>query len=56
MLFPGDVSPQGRHAGAYDPSTNRKRKLPRILLILLSVAAIGAGGWFGYSYYRKKKS
>ena len=27
-----------------------------ILLILLSVAAIGAGGWFGYSYYRKKKS
>lgn len=40
MLFPGDVSPQGRHAGAYDPSTNRKRKLPRILLILLILALL----------------
>ncbi len=35
MLFPGDVSPQGRHAGAYDPGTSKKRLFLRIALALL---------------------
>ncbi|MBQ8200767.1 MAG: metallophosphoesterase [Clostridia bacterium] len=41
MLFPGHVSPQGRHAGAYDPSTSKKRTFMKImaaLLILLLLA------------------
>ena len=35
MLFPGDASPRGRHAGAYDPSTSVGRKFLRIVLILV---------------------
>ena len=35
MLFPGDTSQWGRHAGTYDPRTSRGRKVLRLLLILL---------------------
>ena len=35
MLFPGDASPRGRHAGAYDPSTSVGRKFLRTVLVLL---------------------
>lgn len=35
MLFPGDASPRGRHAGAYDPSTSIGRKILKIALILV---------------------
>lgn len=35
MLFPGDVSPRGRHAGAYDPSTSMGRKLLRLAISLV---------------------
>lgn len=35
MLFPGDASPRGRHAGAYDPSTSKGRKFLRVVLILV---------------------
>ncbi len=40
MLFPGYVSPQGRHAGAYDPSTSRVRAFFRIILILFVLFAL----------------
>ncbi len=32
-LFPGSVSPQGQHAGAYDPTTSVLRKVRKIALI-----------------------
>lgn len=35
MLFPGDASPRGSHAGAYDPSTSRARKFLRLAIILV---------------------
>lgn len=35
MLFPGDASPRGRHAGAYDPSTSRGRKFLKAVLVLI---------------------
>lgn len=35
MLFPGNASPQGRHAGAYDPSTSRGRKFLKAVLVLI---------------------
>lgn len=35
MLFPGDASPHGRHAGAYDPSTSRGRKFLKAVLVLI---------------------
>ena len=37
MLFPGDASPRGRHAGAYDPSTSVGRKFLRTVLILIAL-------------------
>ena len=37
MLFPGDASPRGRHAGAYDPSTSMGRKFLRAVLILVAL-------------------
>ncbi len=37
MLFPGDASPRGRHAGAYDPSTSIGRKFFRAVLILIAL-------------------
>lgn len=35
MLFPGDASIQGRHAGAYDPRTSRMRKFLIFLGVLV---------------------
>ncbi len=35
MLFPGDVSPRGNHAGTYDPSTSMGRKLLRLAIGLV---------------------
>lgn len=35
MIFPGNVSPRGRHAGAYDPSTSMGRKLFRLALAVV---------------------
>lgn len=35
MLFPGDASPRGKHAGAYDPSTSMGRKLLRLAISLV---------------------
>lgn len=35
MLFPGEVSPRGRHAGSYDPRTSGGRRFIRIVTILL---------------------
>ncbi len=35
MLFPGHVSPQGSHAGSYDPSTSVGRKFVRALIVLI---------------------
>lgn len=35
MLFPGDTSPRGRHAGSYDPSTSVGRKFLKAVLILV---------------------
>ena len=35
MIFPGNVSPRGRHAGAYDPSTSMGRKFFRLSLVLV---------------------
>ena len=40
MIFPGSVSPHGRHAGAYDPSTSTGRKLFRLTLVLLLLLAL----------------
>ena len=40
MIFPGSVSPRGRHAGAYDPSTSTGRKLFRLTLVLLLLLAL----------------
>ncbi|MBQ4580704.1 MAG: metallophosphoesterase [Clostridia bacterium] len=34
-LFPGENSPRGRHAGAYDPSDSLSGKLFRVLIVLL---------------------
>lgn len=34
-LFPGENSPRGRHAGAYDPSTSLSRRFFRTLLVLM---------------------
>ncbi len=34
-LFPGDNSPYGRHAGAYDPSTSLSAKIVRLLIVLV---------------------
>lgn len=35
MLFPGNVSPRGKHAGAYDPSTSIGRKCLRLAIALV---------------------
>ena len=35
MLFPGDASPRGRHAGAYDPSTSVGRKFLKLVIALI---------------------
>lgn len=35
MLFPGDASIQGRHAGVYDPRTSRMRKFLTFLGVLI---------------------
>lgn len=35
MLFPGDASPRGKHAGAYDPSTSMGRKLLHLVIGLV---------------------
>lgn len=37
MLFPGDASPRGNHAGTYDPSTSRARKFFRFAIIVVVV-------------------
>ncbi len=34
-FFPGENSPHGRHAGAYDPSTSLSRRLFRLMIILI---------------------
>ena len=34
-LFPGDNSPRGRHAGAYDPSTSLSRRFFRLVIFLV---------------------
>ncbi len=35
MIFPGNASPQGSHAGSYDPSTSVMRKFVKAAIILL---------------------
>ncbi len=35
MLFPGDASPHGRHAGSYDPTTSRSRLFLKIVITLV---------------------
>lgn len=40
MYFPGDASRQGRHAGAYDPSTSKMRKFLIFLGIILAAALV----------------
>ena len=35
MLFPGDASPRGRHAGTYDPSTSVGRKFLKLVIALI---------------------
>lgn len=35
MLFPGDASPYGRHAGAYDPSTSKGRRFLKAVFVLV---------------------
>ncbi len=37
MIFPGDASPRGRHAGAYDPSTSMGRRVFKAALILIAL-------------------
>lgn len=37
MLFPGDASPRGRHAGSYDPSTSMGRRFLKAVLILVAL-------------------
>lgn len=37
MIFPGDASPRGRHAGSYDPSTSMGRKFLRLVIILVAL-------------------
>lgn len=37
MLFPGNASPRGRHAGAYDPSTSMGRKFLRLVAALIAL-------------------
>lgn len=39
-LFPGENSPRGRHAGAYDPSDSLSSKLFRLLIVLLVLALL----------------
>lgn len=41
MLFPGDASRQGRHAGAYDPSTSKAKGflIAAIVIVLLGLLA-----------------
>lgn len=40
MLFPGDASPRGKHAGAYDPGTSMTRKFFKAALVLVCVALL----------------
>ena len=40
MLFPGNVSPRGRHAGAYDPGTSVGRKFLRLVVVLIVLALL----------------
>lgn len=40
MIFPGNASPRGRHAGAYDPSTSLTRRTVRFFLIMLLLVAL----------------
>lgn len=40
MIFPGSVSPRGRHAGTYDPRTSKSRLFLRITLILALLALL----------------
>lgn len=35
--------------------TKKKSSLPIILLVLLILGGLGAGGWFGYSFYARKQ-
>lgn len=37
MLFPGDASPRGRHAGSYDPSTSMGRKFLKLVIVLVAL-------------------
>ncbi len=37
MLFPGDASPRGRHAGSYDSSTSRGRLFLKIVIALVAL-------------------
>ena len=37
MLFPGDASPRGRHASAYDPSTSVGRRFLKAVIILVAL-------------------
>ncbi len=40
MIFPGNASPRGRHAGAYDPSTSLTRRTVRFFLVLVLMIAL----------------
>ncbi len=40
MLFPGHLSPQGRHAGAYDPRSSKSYWFLRIVLALCIIAVL----------------
>lgn len=40
MLFPGNASPRGKHAGAYDPSTSVTRKFFKAALVLVCIALL----------------
>lgn len=37
MLFPGDASPRGNHAGTYDPSTSRARRFLHLMIVLVAL-------------------
>lgn len=45
MLFPGDASPRGSHAGTYDPSTSRARRFLRLMIVLVALFILSWPLW-----------
>lgn len=54
---PADPRAKGRPAAAPEdhPSASRSGVLPKVLVGLLAIGAVGAGGWFGTNWYLRQQ-